>query len=104
MVDKIPQIQDEDILQDQYLGVLNRTYKIHWFLGSGLTSQVYLSTRLKDNLQVAIKIFKPSFLNSGSEARKIFLDELTALKSLDHPNIVKMYDYDIDGQITTQVN
>jgi serine/threonine protein kinase len=43
-------------------------------------------------------------LNSGREAREIFLGELTALKMLDHPNIVKMYEYDIDGQIETQVS
>jgi serine/threonine protein kinase len=44
-------------------------------------------------------LFKPEFLNSGAEARQIFIDELTALASLTHPNIVKMYEYSIDGSI-----
>jgi serine/threonine protein kinase len=95
-MEKQPSYDDESNY-DNYLGILNKTYRIIRFLGQGLTSQVFLALRMKDNKQVAIKIFKPSFLNSGSEARKIFLGELTALKLLDHPNIVKMYEYDIDG-------
>jgi serine/threonine protein kinase len=38
-------------------------------------------------------------LNSGEAARQIFIDELTALLKLKHPNIVEMYDYGIDGKI-----
>jgi len=52
-----------------------------------------------DNSMVAIKIFKPEFLNSGEAARQIFIDELTALLKLKHPNIVEMYEYGIDGKI-----
>jgi serine/threonine protein kinase len=35
-------------------------------LGEGTTSRVYLSKKVKDSSsEVAIKIFKPEFLNSG---------------------------------------
>lgn len=81
------------------IGILNQQYKLLRLLGEGTTSRVYLSNRLKDDFPVAIKIFKSEFLTSFSEARQIFINELTALKKLDHPNIVKMYDYGIDGKI-----
>ena len=68
-------------------------------MGEGTTSRVYLSVR-KDQQVVAIKIFRSEFLTSRPEARKIFIDELTALATLDHPNVVKMYEYGIDGKIT----
>jgi len=48
---------------------------------------------------VALKIFKPEFLNLGNEARDIFVDELRALASLNHEHVVKMYDYGIEGKI-----
>jgi hypothetical protein len=49
---------------------------------------------------VALKIFKPDFLNYGSgEAKEIFMDELRALITLNHEHVVKMYDYGIEGKI-----
>lgn len=52
-------------------------------------------------MQVALKIFKPEFLNCGHEARDIFVDELRALATLNHPHVVKMYDYGIAGKIVS---
>ena len=40
-------------------------------------------------------------MNSQYEAKEIFLDEIDALTSLDHPHVVKMYEYGIDGKIQT---
>ena len=59
----------EDYTKIKNYGVLNQHYQLVRLLGKGTTSRVYLAIRLKDNFQVAIKIFKPEFLNSGSEAR-----------------------------------
>lgn len=58
-----------------------------------------MANRLKDDFQVAIKIFRSEFLSSSSEAKTVFINELTALATLNHPNIVKMYEYGIDGKI-----
>ena len=53
---------------------------------------------------MAIKIFKPEFLNSGcGKARSIYIDELTALTTLDHPNVVKMYEYGIEGKLVSDM-
>ena len=48
---------------------------------------------------MAIKIFKPEFLLSGEKAPEIFRNEIKALLSLNHDNIVKIYDYGVVGRI-----
>jgi serine/threonine protein kinase len=69
-------------------------------LGQGTTSKVYLGFLDKDHTKpAAIKIFKPEFLTSGEKAMEIFGNEIRALLSLDHPHIVKVYDYGVIGRI-----
>ncbi len=69
-------------------------------LGQGTTSKVYLGFLDKDPMRpAAIKIFKPEFLTSSEKAMEIFGNEIRALLSLDHPNIVKVYDYGVNGRI-----
>jgi serine/threonine protein kinase len=50
---------------------------------------------------LALKIFKTQFLNSHQDAKEIFIDEIHALSSLDHPHVVKMYECGIEGTIIT---
>jgi BR serine/threonine kinase len=85
--------------EERLIGVLNGEYRLVRLLGEGTTSRVYLAFRAKDELPVAIKIFKAEFLNSFPGATEIFANELTVLLTLDHPNIIKIYDYKIDGRI-----
>jgi len=69
-------------------------------LGEGTTSKVYLAFQDQDPTKpVAIKIFKPEFLLSGEKAPEIFRNEIKALLSLNHDNIVKVYDYGVVGRI-----
>ena len=69
-------------------------------LGQGTTSKVYLGFLDRDQARpAAIKIFKPEFLTSGEKAMEIFGNEIRALLSLDHPHIVKVYDYGVTGRI-----
>jgi serine/threonine protein kinase len=69
-------------------------------LGEGTTSNVYLGFLDRDPLRpAAIKIFKPEFLTSGEKAKEIFGNEIRALHSFDHPNIVKVYDFGVTGKI-----
>jgi hypothetical protein len=71
-------------------GILNNQFQLVMILGNGLTSVVYLGISLENEaLQVAVKLFKAEFFeNAGNMAKKLFIDELYALKSLTHPNIV----------------
>ena len=75
-------------------------YQMVLELGQGTTSKVYLGFLDKDPMRpAAIKIFKPEFLTSSEKATEIFGNEIRALLSLDHPNIVKVYDYGVNGRI-----
>ena len=40
-------------------------------------------------------------MNSQREAKEIFLDEIDALTTLNHPHVVKLYDYGIDAKIVS---
>ncbi|MCS6885780.1 MAG: protein kinase [Acidobacteriota bacterium] len=62
-------------------------YKLHKFLDSGGMGEVYLATDEILKRQVAIKILKP---NDRTKAR--FLTEARAVASLNHPNIVIIYE------------
>jgi|LauGreDrversion4_2_1035121.scaffolds.fasta_scaffold198769_2 serine/threonine protein kinase len=44
-------------------------------------------------------MFKPEFLKSGDKAPEIFRNEIKALLALDHPNIVKIHEYGVTGQV-----
>lgn len=97
--------KQEDWLQDdQFIGTLNNKYKIQRMLGSGASSRVFLATKIADKTQWAIKIFREQFINSGKEARMIYIAEVNALMTFNHPNIVKFEEYGVDGIIETPHN
>ena len=66
-------------------------------LGCGGCGMVYLANDLKLNRQVALKIPRPDIMFKPT-MRQRFLNEARAGASLDHPNIVAVYEVgDIDG-------
>lgn len=70
--------------------ILLKNYEIVSLVGEGAFGSVYKAKQTKLDRLVAIK-----FLNAVNEMQARFQDELDAIKSLDHPNIVRLYDYDI---------
>jgi len=70
---------------------LKEYYKNVEFIGEGGFARVFKAVRVKDNLPVAIKI--PISLDAVTG--KLFLRELENWTKLEHPNIVKVYDYNI---------
>lgn len=70
---------------------LNFHYKISKLLGKGSFAEVRLATRLSDNLQVAIKTYTNLSMNSQNK-NIIIQNEIRALKSINHPNIIKLLD------------
>jgi serine/threonine-protein kinase len=63
--------------------------KEEWFLGKGTFGSVYKAE--KDGKFFAVKIFQTEFLK---DEYKKFLDrEIQALQKIDHPNVVKLYEY-----------
>ncbi len=61
-------------------------------LGEGGMATVHLAQDLVNDREVAIKILKPEYVLNRN-IRNRFIDEAKNLLRLEHPNIVKVYDY-----------
>ena len=64
-------------------------YDIHEKLGSGGFSEVFSSTRKEDGEKFAAKIIDRKKLRDRSNLAL----EISILKTIDHPNIVKLIDH-----------
>ena len=80
--------------------IFNDEFEIIENLGSGNTAKVYLGRSVMDPSQlVAIKMMKNEYLKRSSKIIKNIEQEIQILGSMNHQNIVKMYDYGTDGEI-----
>jgi serine/threonine-protein kinase len=86
-----------DLLDRLKTAVADR-YSIQQELGRGGMAVVYLAQDQKLNRQVALKVLRPELAASiGSER---FLREIEIAASLNHPNILALYDCgEADGQL-----
>ncbi|MGE3817938.1 MAG: protein kinase [Isosphaeraceae bacterium] len=66
-------------------------YQIERVLGSGATGTVYLAADKRDGSRVALKAIDPSTAGALKSPER-FEREAAALKSLDHPNIIALYE------------
>lgn len=77
--------------------VLGGRYEFQAFLGRGAFASVYLVQNLKLKRREALKILADTFA-ADSTAR--FVAEARLVASLDHPNIVQVYDYgEVEGLV-----
>lgn len=67
-------------------------YLIGRTLGAGSTGKVKLGTHNETGQQVAIKILRKDLLTSNPSLRRKVEREVAAMKLLDHPNVVALYD------------
>ena len=72
-------------------------YEIEEILGVGGMGMVFKARRLLIGDEVALKILFPKFLKNKLQHR-LFLDEAVATAALDHPNVITIYDMEIDSQ------
>ncbi|QJW96294.1 serine/threonine-protein kinase [Frigoriglobus tundricola] len=68
-------------------------------LGSGGMGQVFLAEHAQMRRLVALKVLDPRAFENDPVARERFLREARAAGTLDHPNIVRVYDLCQDGKI-----
>jgi serine/threonine protein kinase len=68
------------------------SYQIESLLGEGGVGSVYLATHTQLGRKVAIKVLNPALVNH-TEVRERFRNEATTLSSLQHINIITLYDY-----------
>jgi serine/threonine-protein kinase len=70
-------------------------YRILDRLGEGGMGQVFLAERPGQQTRVAVKVLAAQ-LRSDPEARRRFLGEARAAAAINHPNVVHVFDTDVD--------
>ena len=71
-------------------------YPIERFIGRGGMGRVYLGTHPKLNIPVAIKTLFPEYA-AKPELRDRFMQTAKICAKLDHPNIVRVYDFGFEA-------
>ena len=77
-------------------------YEIVQEVGRGSMGTVYSAHDPFSDRLVAIKVAHPQYIDQSEEGqrfRKLFFNEAHAAGSLDHPNILKVFDADMDGEL-----
>ena len=70
-------------------------YKLLKMVGSGAMAQVYKAYDSELDREVALKVLRPSALRSR-KGRKRFFNEASTMRRLEHPNIVKVFDVNLE--------
>ena len=83
---------------DPRVGSVLAGYRIERLLGRGGMSSVYLAEHLRLHRKVALKLMAPE-LADDDRFRERFLRESQLAASLDHPNVVPVYDADESGGV-----
>ena len=101
-VDQVPTIKKE-ILEEQSSTIPNGTilggrYEVQRLIGMGGMGAVYLGNQTNIHRRVAIKTLKKELM-SNERLLKRFDREARAAAALDHPNIVKVYDFGLDSDL-----
>ena len=77
---------------------LDGRYLIEQLLGAGGMANVYKGHDVQTGRTVAIKVLREEFLQNTDLVRR-FKNESKAISVLDHPNIVKVYDVNMTGNL-----
>jgi calcium-dependent protein kinase len=72
--------------------VLSKNYSLGVKIGSGELGHVRLAVHQGSGQRRSLKTIYKKNLKTGSH-RQNFFNELSAIKSLDHPNIIKLFEY-----------
>jgi serine/threonine-protein kinase len=86
----------EKLMAKKYRGYFLGKYRILRLIGSGGMSTVYLAEHRVMHRQRAIKVLPQRRVNDSSYLARFHL-EAQATAQLDHPNIVRCYDVDNEG-------
>ncbi|MCQ2353960.1 MAG: PASTA domain-containing protein [Clostridia bacterium] len=84
---------------ERFVGTtLDDRYQIEKLIGTGGMAVVFRAFDPVENRQVAIKMLRDEIAND-KEALKRFVNESKAVALLSHPNIIKIYDIAIEGEV-----
>ena len=75
----------------QHAGKLRDHYRIGKMLGTGAFGEVRVCVHRESGAQRAVKVLRKSHMDE--DEKRMFFNEINVLKDLDHPNILKMYEF-----------
>ncbi len=78
--------------------VLNERYRLLGSIGIGASAEVFLADDLLLGRQVAVKILHPA-LSTTDSFRRRFQAEARAAASLNHPNVLAVYDWSDESEV-----
>ncbi len=88
----------DQLLRGRYRGFFLAKYKVIDRIGLGGMGQVFLAEHVSMKRRVAIKVLPPD--RAANEfTRERFLREARAAGQLDHPNLVRAFDVDVEGAV-----
>jgi len=90
--------QAENLLRGKYKGYFLGRYRLLELIGSGGMSSVYLAEHTMMRRKLAIKVLPKKRVRDSSYLERFRL-EAQATAALDHPNIVRAYDIDNEGDV-----
>lgn len=90
--------QAEKLLKAKHRGFFLGKYRLLSLLGKGGMSSVYLAEHVLMRRRCAIKVLPQKRVDDTSYLGR-FHREAQAVASLDHPNIVRAYDVDVDRNV-----
>ncbi len=88
-------MRKEIIMAEYTIGdTVDSRYQLKKLLGGGRVGKVYLARDIKNNINIAIKILTDR--PHSERERMSFVREFNAVKNLNHPGVVKVYDQGLD--------
>lgn len=72
--------------------VIDKRFRLDKLIGHGGMADVYLATDIKDGYQYALKFIREDLLEEPDLIQR-FKDEAETLRDLQHPNIVRFYEF-----------
>jgi calcium-dependent protein kinase len=88
------EIQQNNLIKENK-SALGHSYRIIKRIGSGTFAKVYQVMHIPTKQMRAMKVVKVDTVNYQDD-NQIFLKEIELLSIMDHPNIIKIYEYFID--------
>ncbi|QDT39315.1 serine/threonine-protein kinase [Stratiformator vulcanicus] len=101
--DVLTKWQAEKLLQGRHRGFFLGRYRLLSLLGKGGMSAVYLAQHTVMKRRCAIKVLPTKRVNDSSYLGR-FHREAQAVASLDHPNIVRAYDVDVEKEGDSEIH
>lgn len=99
----ITQWQADKLLQGKHKGFTLGKYKLMGLLGKGGMSSVYLAEHVLMRRRCAIKVLPIKRVKDSSYLDR-FYREARAVAALDHPNIIRAYDIDLEMEKDTEIH